>query len=556
MARTTKTDEHTPLGALLATGEHAPTVESKVQMAQAFRARRPEQSAHLDHALLDRLARYDATLRLTQKAQAELEAIIARLEAVPWHPALFMRLMSTAAGERALVLYAGQRRLVALAQEVDPGSLRPGDEVFLGSDLNVINARSPHGPPPYGETAFFERLTGDRRCVLRWRDEEIIVEAGAGLMPAALQKGDQVRWDRSAWMALEKIEGDKGEHLFLSEVPTVGREHVGGQDGNLDVLLSALTASLLAPEKAARYGLGDGRKSILMVGPSGVGKTLMARVAAAEITRASASPCRFAVVKPAAWESPWVGETERNIRSYFKALRDAAAQGPAVVFLDEIEAVGRIRGGIGSHHGDRFLAALLAEIDGFSERSGVAIIAATNRKDLIDPALLERLSDVEISVGRPDMRGARAIFGIHLPESFPYHGNGSSADEVRCAMIESAVSRLYAPNAENELCTIRLRDGKTRTVSARELTSGRLIDQICRAARHSAFRRDLQTDDPGLRDSDLVGAVSDALERLTTTLTPRNAHAYLTDLPQDVDVVSVEPLQRKVPRPHRYLTAV
>jgi hypothetical protein len=115
------------------------------------------------------------------------------------------------------------------------------------------------------------------------------------------------------------------------------------------------------------------------------------------------------------------------------------------------------------------------------------------------------------------------------------------------------VSLLYAPNADNELCTLRLRDGKTRVVAARALTSGRRLDQICRGARRTAFLRDVRSADAGLRQSDVLDAACDAMERLATTLTPRNAHAYLADLPQDVDVVSVEPMARRAARPHRYV---
>ena len=241
--------------------------------------------------------------------------------------------------------------------------------------------------------------------MLRWSDKEVVVDAAAMLDATVLVAGDQVRWDRAAWMVFEKIESAAGRRLLLDEVPDLGRDAVGGQDAQLDALLAALTASLVAPERAARYGL-SGRRSILMVGPPGCGKTLMARVAAAEITRIGGRRCRFGVVKPASWESPYVGETQQNIANCFKALREAAADGFAVLFLDEVEAVGRIRGGAVGHHADKFLAALLAELDGFSERQNVAIIAATDRKDLVDPALLERLSDVEVAVTRPDLRGA------------------------------------------------------------------------------------------------------------------------------------------------------
>src|SRR5262249_57498717 len=136
----------------------------------------------------------------------------------------------------------------------------------------------------------------------------------------------------------------------VEEVAATSRDQVGGQQANLEILLSALTAALVAPGTAALYSLG-GRQAILMVGPPGCGKTLMVRVAAAEIARLGGPRCRFAVVKPAAWESPYVGETEANIRNCFRALREGA-EGPVVLFLDEIEAVGGMRGRIGGQPAD------------------------------------------------------------------------------------------------------------------------------------------------------------------------------------------------------------
>jgi SpoVK/Ycf46/Vps4 family AAA+-type ATPase len=292
-----------------------------------------------------------------------------------------------------------------------------------------------------------------------------------------------------------------------------------------------------------------------MEGAPGCGKTLMARVGVAEVSRISGKQSRFGVVKPGEWEDPFVGVTQANIRGAFRALREAADDtGFAVLFLDEIESVGRIRGSAVGHHSDKFLAALLAELDGFADRSDVAVIAATNRKGLCDPALLERF-DTHIHVGRPDMRGAREILDIHLHGSAPYSPNGDAAPATRQEMIEHAISRLFSPNAENEICVIRFRDGKSRTVTARELVSGRLIQQICQAAQKSAFLRDVTCGEPGLRLEDMEEAVSGALERLSTTLDRQNAHHYLADLPQDVDVVAVEPVVRRTRQRHRFLNA-
>ncbi|HBO43541.1 MAG TPA: hypothetical protein DD670_06345 [Planctomycetaceae bacterium] len=279
----------------------------------------------------------------------------------------------------------------------------------------------------------------------------------------------------------------------------------------------------------------------------------MARVACAEISRKTGKQCRFAVVKPAEWWDPYVGVTEQNIRNCFRALGEAAQDtGMAVLFLDEIESIGRSRGSAVGQHADRFQTAFLAEMDGYRDRGNVAVIAATNRRDLCDPALLDRF-DLVIPVERPDMRGAREIFEIHLPESMPYSPNGEAAADTRREVIDRAVSRLYSPNGDNSLCTIRFRDGKERVVVARELASGRSIEQICRATAKKAYLRYLDTKEHGVRVEDVDEAVSEAVERWATTLTPGNASAYLSNLPQDIDVVAVEPVTRRLGGSHQYV---
>jgi len=546
-------DEYPMLNEVTAVGHGAPTIEQKVEFVQAVRGRTRDHGAAVDRFLVHRLTAMAEGVEGARTTQRQLQQLVDTLVAPPWYRAILDELVPTAAGVRATVVHNGVARVVNLADDVDRSALAPGDEVYLGHELNVVVGKSPFGVR-CGETARFERYTGDGRIVLKARDEEFVVRASGALLGTALQPGDQVRWDRAVWLAFEKVECAAGRQYLLSEAPNLTRGHVGGLSRHLEALLAALTAPLIAPAAAARYGLGT-RTSTLMWGPPGVGKTLMARVAAAELARLSGQRARIAVVKPAEWESPWVGETQQNIRNCFAAAaREAGLSGGfTILFLDEIEAIGRIRGGSLSHHSDKFLAALLAELDGFSERSNVAVIAATNRKDLVDPALLERLSDVEIAVPRPDMRAARGIFRIHLGETLPYSPNGANAAATRDEIIETAVSRFYSPNADNDLCVLKFRDGKTRTVAARDLASGRIFEQICRAARRSALLRETRDGDAGVRVADIDDAVSDAFERLATTLSPRNAHAYLSDLPQDLDVVSVEPVGRTLKRAHRYV---
>ncbi len=537
---------HRLLHHLTAVGDRAPSLDRKLELLQNIRAQEKGSGRQVDEFLLLEIEKMYTTLLELRQSQEELRALHEKLTAHPWHLGLFLRIVQTANGPRAMIAYAGNCRVVGIADTVDWEALSPGEEVYLTEDLNMIMERS-FGVPRYGETGFFERSTEDGRMVLKSRDEEVILEMSGALRNVEVLPGDEVRYDRSTWMAFEKIQRADGREFFLTDIPEVGRDQVGGQKKNMDKMLSVLLGTIADPTKAALYGL-NGRRAILMVGPPGCGKTLMARVAASEVTKHSGQPCRFGLVRPGEWNSPWVGTTEANIRNCFKALREAAMEGPCMLFLDEIEAIGTIRGGFAGHHSDKFLATLLAELDGFHDRGNVMVVAASNRKDLLDPALLERLSDTEIRVDRPDLQAAKSIFEIHLPPDLPFTPNGSKEEEqaTRSEIIEAAVSRLYSPNGEGALCELRFRDGKTRTVSARDLASGRVLRQVCMAAREAAFLRAVSEGDPGVCRADLDTALSNAMDRLRTTLTPRNVHAHLHDLPQDIDVVSVEPIVSKV----------
>ncbi|MCC6765588.1 MAG: AAA family ATPase [Deltaproteobacteria bacterium] len=530
---------------LLATGDDAPSLDEQVMLAALLRARTRDAGGQLDRLLLEQLAALRQGLAAADHVQRELRAVLDRLAAPPWHPALFLRVVATDLGPRAMVAQAGSRRVVALGEDVAIDELAPGEEVLLGADGSIVAARSPYGAPPFGETATFERLLADGRVMLRWRDEEVVVDVAGALAATALAPGDLVRWDRTAWMALERVGAGTRDDLGFADVPDVGRADVGGLDDALELVLSALSATLVAPAKARAYGL-RGRQAILMVGPPGCGKTLIARVAAAEVGRLAGRRCRFAIVKPSEWDDPYYGVTGQRIRATFAALARAADEdGSAVLFLDEIEAIGRARGGAGNLHGDKYLTALLVELDGFAAHRNVAVIAATNRRDLLDGALRSRF-DVEVPVGRPTLAGARAIFALHVPPSVPL-ADGAGRD----ALVDLAVSRLYAPNA-GAIATLVLRDGRTRVVAARELASGRLIAQIVAAACRRAYVRDLRGGAPGLRAADLEHAIDDALGRLATLLTPRNAHDHLVDLPADADVVRVRPCAAVATRPYRY----
>jgi ATP-dependent 26S proteasome regulatory subunit len=537
---------------LLSQDPAAGGIAERIDLMQMLRGTSPEHAREVDGVLLAKIFDLQAAARQAGEIQAELRAVVDKLTAPPWHPGRLLQSIEIEGQARALVHCGSSIRLVEFGDGLSADSLDRGAPIFLNQDLNVLMCGAPGDPMRCGETASFDRRTADGRLVLRWRDEEMIVDAGSALDPDSLSVGDEVRWDRGALMAVERIESGGGQQYLHDEVLDVGPESVGGQDRCLDELLRELTTTLVAPELADDYDV-NGRRSILLYGPPGCGKTLMARVAAAQISRISGRRCGFFVVKPGEWESPWVGESQANIRKCFQALHKAAEGGNAVLFMDEVESVGRHRGGAASHHADKFTAAWLAELDGFVNRGDVAVVSATNRRDLIDQALLERLSDVAIRVPRPDSRGAARIFEIHLGEKVPVYPNGHAAAATRCEIVETAVSRLYAPNGDNALCTLHFRDGKTQPVAAKSLISGRLIEQICRSARERAFARHLAGGTPGVQVADMEMAVAGAIERLATTLSVRNVHQYLDELPDDVDVVRVEMPRKNVKRPLRYV---
>ena len=532
-------------------GGEPPPLSKRVRLLREVRGAAPEATEYIDQELVKHIDRINQGLHEARENLEALHEQNQRLTRPPWPVAVFRQWIPDS--QQALVMFNGGLRTATLAEEVDQNVFCRGDDVFLNSDLNLLVGRAPWGMSPVGETAEFVRTMDDHRIVLRWRDEEIVVETSSQIENVPLKEGDLVRWNRDTFLALEKVERNVTGRHFLDEVPDEPETAVGGQRSALESIKSALLTVLVAPDKALHYGL-QRRQSLLLVGPPGCGKTLMCRVATAAIQRISGRKCFFAVVRPSEFENPYVGVTAANIRNCFEACRKLAEAGNDVVLiLDEIESAARVRGHQMGYHGDKQTAALLAEIDGFADRGGVAIIALTNRKDLIDPALLERLSDVEVFVPRPDLAAAREVFHVHLSEDLPFSPNGELARDTRAEVIDVALSRIYGPNSENELSTVKFRDGSQRTVSANELMSGRLIEQICRSVRQRAFVRDVKYNEAGIRVPDIQEAVSDALHRLSTTLTLSNIRSYLADLPQDMDIVSVQPIARRIDRDYRLL---
>lgn len=551
-------DIATLLKQLTAVGDEAPSVEEKVQIAHLIRTQSRDSAKQVDHFLIDEVTRLRLGLNVARDSQEKLQAMLDQLTSPPWHPAIFLGLAPMDSREAAMVMYGSSRRVVTISDEVDSYSLAAGDEVLLGNELNVVVGKSPYNFFQSGETASFDRYMPDRRLVIKHRDDEVIVDAADSLMRSELKSGDLVRWDRTAWMAFEKVDRSKGTELFLEESPQESFENIGGLDRQIEELQRSIRLHLYHADTARKYQLRQ-KGSVLLAGPPGTGKTMMARALANWLgTISKSGRARFMNIKPASLHSMWYAQSEANYREAFRVAREAGDQEPevpVVMFFDEVDSLGGSRGHSLMRVDDRVLTAFMTELDGLSSRGNVLVVGATNRRDAIDPALLRpgRLGDLVLEVPRPNMKAAREIFRKHLQAEIPYALEGLSSSAARSEIIESAVSKVYSPNGDSDLLAITFRDGKRRVVRAKELLSGASIAKIALSAKERACLQEIETGQTGVRLKHVLSAIAEELESIAGTLTPANCRQHLTDLPQDVDVVRVEAIQRKVARPHAYL---
>jgi SpoVK/Ycf46/Vps4 family AAA+-type ATPase len=258
----------------------------------------------------------------------------------------------------------------------------------------------------------------------------------------------------------------------------------------------------------------------------------------------------------------WYGQSEAQYRDCFRAAREAGEadpETPCVIFLDEVDSVGESRGQAVGRVNDQVLAALLAELDGLEGRGNVLVVAATNRIHALDPALLRpgRLGDLILDIPRPERRGAQSILEKYLPSGVPYRTHHDAPDvvEVRTELIAAAVSRIYADNADSDLATLRFRDGKERRIAMRDLVSGANLANLAGEALERACKREADGGASGLCTGDVFDAIRLEFGRAARALTPANCRNHVGDLPQDADVVSVEPLAGTL-APHTYLRRV
>jgi proteasome-associated ATPase len=420
------------------------------------------------------------------------------------------------------VFSGGRKMRVALHPELEEEEMTRGAEVVLNESLNVVLARSGELT---GEVVTLKELLDDgtRALIVGRADEERVAELADSLIGERIRAGDTLLMDARSGLLLERLPRPEVEELVLEEVPDISYDDVGGLDSQIEQIADAVELPFLHQELFAEYRL-PAPKGILLYGPPGCGKTLIAKAVAnslakkvAEVSGDKEARSYFLNIKGPELLNKYVGETERQIRLVFQRAREKSEEGwPVIVFFDEMDSMFRTRGsGISSDMESTIVPQLLAEIDGVETLKNVIVIGASNREDLIDPAILRpgRL-DVKIKIERPDVRSAAQIFSRYLTADLPLDadtvresGGGDAAKAVQ-AMIERTVEEMYDESDRNRFLEVTYQNGDKEVMFFKDFSSGAMIENIVRRAKKLAIKRQIAGDVSGIRTDDLIASIA------------------------------------------------
>jgi proteasome-associated ATPase len=441
------------------------------------------------------------------------------------------------------VFGGGVRLRVSIHPDVKPEALRVGARGLLSRSRNcLLQVNGTHRE--WQDVGTFESYTEDgRRILLRHQEQFVVATPADALGELSLRKGDLIGFDRDGpRLAYARLEPPERQDLFVEATPPDRFEELGGLEKEIALLQRVVRFRIQHPELAARYRL-PAKRGILLEGPPGNGKTKLARCLARFIADlAPAGECRFMAISGSSDYSMWLGQSEQKLSARFEAARKLATEDglPVVMFFDEIDAIGRRRGSdFGSGAPDRILATFLAQLDGIQPIGNLIVIGATNRADILDAGLVRpgRLGDIKVRVPAPGRSAAEAILTRYL-DGLPLAGDASTTVAV-------LLSRLYSPRGDYaELAKVKLRDGRLATVGGKDLVSGAMLENVVRASAEEAADREAQIGDAGITDADLGGALDRELRGAAALLSPVNVRGYVARLPQDVDPVGVEVLNR------------
>ncbi|HWS45465.1 MAG TPA: proteasome ATPase [Acidimicrobiia bacterium] len=458
-----------------------------------------------------------ATLR---EAREHIAALREEVEKLTMPPSAYGTYLGTNDDGTVDIFTAGRKMRVALHPEIEGGELRRGQEVVLNESLNVVLARA---ADVAGEVVTFKELLEDktRALVIGRADEERVCELADELLGEKLRAGDHLLMEGRSGLLVEKLPRPEVEELVLEEVPDVSYDDVGGLDDQIEMIKDAVELPYLYGDLFREHELQP-PKGILLYGPPGCGKTLIAKAVAnslakrvAEKTGNTAAKSYFLNIKGPELLNKYVGETERQIRLIFQRAREKSEEGnPVIVFFDEMDSLFRTRGtGISSDIESTIVPQLLAEIDGVESLKNVIVIGASNREDLIDPAILRpgRL-DVKIKIERPDSDSAKQIFAQYLTTALPLAGAelkraSDDPDAAVAKMIDEAVASMYAMGDENKFLEVTYQNGDKETLYFKDFASGAMIENIVRRAKKLSIKRTIAGGERGVCGDDLLESI-------------------------------------------------
>jgi proteasome-associated ATPase len=482
--------------------------------------------------------RLTGTLR---EARDQIVALKEEVDRLAQPPSGFGIFLSATGDNTADVFTGGRKMRVHVSPAVELDALKPGQEVVLNEALNVVVAE---GYETAGEIVMLKELLedGERALVISHSDEERVVRLADPLRDHPLRPGDSLLLEPRSGYVFERIPKAEVEELILEEVPDIVYSDIGGLSGQIEQIRDAVELPYLHADLFREHQLRP-PKGVLLYGPPGCGKTLIAKAVAnslakqvAEKTAAdggkdSAGRSFFLNIKGPELLNKYVGETERHIRLVFQRAREKASEGmPVIVFFDEMDSIFRTRGsGVSSDVENTIVPQLLSEIDGVEGLENVIVIGASNREDMIDPAILRpgRL-DVKIKIERPDAEAAKDIFSKYILSGLPLHAedlaeHGDSAEATVEAMIQRTVERMYTESEENRFLEVTYANGDKEVLYFKDFNSGAMIQNIVDRAKKMAIKQFLDTGQKGLRVAHLLSACVDEFsenEDLPNTTNP------------------------------------
>ncbi len=433
------------------------------------------------------------------------------------------------------VMSSGRKMRVSVSPSIERDELLAGQEVMLNEAFNIVAAKDYERT---GEIVIIKEIIDEERAlVVAHADEERVVHLAGPLRGVKLRVGDALTMDQRSGYVFERIPKAEVNELVLEEVPDIEYSDIGGLASQIEQIRDAVELPFLHPDLFREHGLKP-PKGVLLYGPPGCGKTLIAKAVAKSLAKKAAeakglkeSKSYFLNVKGPELLNKYVGETERHIRLIFARAREKASEGtPVVVFFDEMDSLFRTRGsGVSSDVETTIVPQLLSEIDGVERLENVIVIGASNREDMIDPAILRpgRL-DVKIKIQRPDAEAARDIFSKYLTPNLPLHpddvaANGGSPDATVDAMIQRTVERMYSETEENQFLEVTYANGDKEILYFKDFNSGAMVQNIVDRAKKTAIKDLLETGQRGIRLDHLILACVDEFkenEDLPNTTNP------------------------------------